>query len=321
MDRRSRDSDAVAQGCLDQAEWAARLGSPMYTALLLRMAENARNNGPCLAALEPVPASRMLAPLLLLAAIHRSVLEGQLPEVAPYYPSAGGHADVEALWPHFLSAVPGAKLPAGVQTNEVGRSRALLPGFVEVAQRTGLPLRLLEIGASAGLNLRWDHFPFLDVPEQIQVTERRGCDLNPIDPTLDQNQPAMLSFLWPDQTDRLRLLREALEIARRVPVVVDRSDALPWLQTHLANPRTGVATVVFHSIVMPYLSEDAREEVRSILEGAGRLATANAPLAWLSMEPEGQGTDIHLTLWPGGVRRLIAQSGAHGADVVLMDRR
>ncbi|MGH9370717.1 MAG: DUF2332 family protein [Vicinamibacterales bacterium] len=28
-------------------------------------------------------------------------------------------------------------------------------------RQTGLPLRLLEIGVSAGLNLRWDHFPFL----------------------------------------------------------------------------------------------------------------------------------------------------------------
>ena len=125
------------------------------------MAERCARRGPCLAALEPhMPRSRMLAPLLLLAAIHRMVLEGRLPGAARFYPSTGGQADEDALWPYFLEAVPRALLPACVQTNEVGRSHALLPAFLEVARQAGLPLRLLEIGASAGLNLRWDHFPF-----------------------------------------------------------------------------------------------------------------------------------------------------------------
>ena len=66
--------------------------------------------------------------------------------------------------------------------------------------------------------------PFLNVPDTIRVAERRGCDLNPIDPTLDESRAAMLCFVWPDQTDRLQMLAEAIEIARRVPAVVDRSD-------------------------------------------------------------------------------------------------
>jgi hypothetical protein len=101
--------EEVAQGCLDQAAWAVKLGSPMYEALLQRMAEDVRAEGPCLAALgREMPVSRMQAPLLLLAAIHRMVLDGQLPEAARFYPSTGGHADVDALWPHWLAAVPQA---------------------------------------------------------------------------------------------------------------------------------------------------------------------------------------------------------------------
>src|SRR5579863_3847406 len=153
------DREEIAQGCLQQAGWAVKLGSPMYAALLRRMAEDVRAGGPCLAAMAPHPElSRMLAPLLLLAALHRMVLEGRWPEAARFYPSMSGQFDLDALWPHFLQAVPRAVLPACVQTNEVGRSCALLPGFLEVVRQTGLPLRLLEIGASAGLNLRWDHF-------------------------------------------------------------------------------------------------------------------------------------------------------------------
>jgi hypothetical protein len=311
--------DEIAQSCLGQADWAVKLGSPMYDALLRRMAEDVRARGPCLAALEPhMPRSRMLAPLLLLAAIHRMVLEGRLPRAARFYPSAGGHADVDALWPHFLEAVPLATLPACVQTNEVERSRALLPGFLEVAERTGLPLRLLEVGASAGLNLRWDHFPFLDVPAGIRVVERRGCDLNPIDPGLDESRGALLAFVWPDQTDRLRLLAEAIDIARRVPAAIDRCDAVDWLGIHLADPRPGVATVVYHSVVLPYLTEERREHLQRVIEDAGSRATTDAPLAWLSMEPGADQADVHLTIWPGGERRLIAEAGLHGRDVKVL---
>jgi hypothetical protein len=313
------DREEITQGCLDQVKWAAKLGSPMYEALLQRMAEDVCAGGPCLAALEPhVGRSRMLAPLLLLSAIHRMVLEGKLPEAAGFYPSMGGQADVDALWPHFLEAVPRAVLPVCIQTNEIGRSCALLPGFLEVARQTGLPLRLLEIGASAGLNLRWDHFPFLDVPANVRVVERRGCDLNPIDPTLDESRPALLSFIWPDQSDRFQQFTAVIEIARCLPAPVDRSDAVDWLRIHLADPRPGVATVVFHSVVMPYLTEEGRENVRRVMEDAGSRATADAPLAWLSMEPGAEQADVHLAMWPGGGRRLIAQSGFHGRDVKIL---
>jgi hypothetical protein len=291
----------------------------MYEAVLRRMAEDVRVGGPCLAALEPhMPRSKMLTPLLLLAAIHRMVLEGQLPEAARFYPSAGGQADENALWPHLLNAVRRAALPRCVQTNEVERSRALLPGFLEVVRQTGLPLRLLEIGASAGLNLRWDHFPFLDVPATIRVAERRGCDLNPIDPTLDESRAAMLCFVWPDQVDRLQKLAEVIEIARRVSAPVDRCDAVDWLRIHLADPRPGVATIVYHSVVMSYLTEEHREKLRHVIEDAGHRAAADAPLAWLSMEPGADEADVHLTMWPGGKRRLIAQAGFHGRDVRVL---
>ena len=315
------DREEIAKGCTDQAGWAAKLGSPMYEALLQRMAQDVRDGGPCLAALEPkMQQSPLIAPLMLLAAVHRMVLEGTLPGLAPYYPSRGGRFDIDAVWPHFLTAVPGAVLPPCVQTNEIGRSAALLPGFVEVARRTSLPLRLLEIGASAGLNLRWDHFAFLDVPACVRVVERRGCDLNPIDPTLDESRAALLCFIWPDQTDRLRQFESVVEIARRVPAAVDRADAIQWLPTQLSETRPEVATIVFHSAVTPYLTQDARDNLRRTIEAAGERATTNAPLAWLSMEPGGERADIHLAVWPGGERRLIAQASYHGRDVKVIGR-
>jgi hypothetical protein len=70
--------------------------------------------------------------------------------------------------------------------------------------------------------------------------------------------------------------------------------------------------------VLPYLSEENRENLRRVIEGAGRRATAGAPLAWLSMEPGADQADVHLTMWPGGERRLIAHAGFHGRDVKVL---
>ena len=36
------------------------------------------------------------------------------------------------------------------------------------------------------------------------------------------------------------------------------------------------------------------------------------------MEPGGDHAEVHLTLWPGGEGRLIAEAGFHGGDVKVL---
>jgi hypothetical protein len=236
-----------------------------------------------------------------------------------------------------------AELPAllqrPVQTNEVGRSAALLPGFLTVARDTGLPLRVLEVGASAGLNLRWDRYrytgpagewgdpgspveiadafvgdrPPLDT--QAQVVERRGCDPQPLDPTAAETRLALLSFTWPDQLQRFTQLRAALDFAPQMPVEILRSGAVEWLEQALAEPQPGVATVVFHSVVLPYLGEQGIAELWHTLERAAGRARPDAPLAWLSLEAGDDLAAVRLMTWPGGEARLLAHASFHGPPV------
>ncbi len=276
--------------------------------------------------------------------MHRLVLRGDLPELAAFYPSAGGSLPADRAWPAFRRACAGraqelaALLRRPLQTNEVGRTAALLGGFLLVARETGLPLRLLELGASAGLQLRWDHYrdapwlpAMLEVPPpldgRVQVVERRGCDTSPIDPTTPDGLLTVRSFVWADMLDRLRMLDWAVAVCHRVPAAVDRAGAAGWLPERLAEQRPGTTAAVYHSVVVQYLPEAALARVGAAISRAASAATAEAPLAWLRFEP-GQpgpgdpgcgrdlpGMEVRLSLWPGGRDRLLATASAHGRRV------
>jgi hypothetical protein len=228
-----------------------------------------------------------------------------------------------------------------VQTNEVARSRALLGGFLLVAEATRLPLRVLEFGASAGLNLRWDRYRyeigdahwgdesspvrlrdgFADgVPPlhlAADVAERRGCDISPIDPTSEEGQMTLLSHVWADQADRVEVLRAAFDVAGRVGAPVDRADALSWVRAQLRERRPGVATVVYDTCMMEYLDPAVRAEIHGTIDAAGAAADDAAPLAWLHLGPSESGRDeeLRLTTWPGGRQRTLAYLDPYARSV------
>lgn len=329
-----------------QAGWCGQLGSSLYEDLLLRTADDVDREGPTwevISHLDRSPSSSAPA-LRFMGAVHRLVLEGKADELARFYPSAGGTEGGDA-WPAFVSTVGEhrddliASLTRPVQTNEVGRATALVCGFLVAARDTGLPLRVLETGASAGLNLRWDHFlyesrgqkwgpddssvrlcdynseiplPF-DVP--ASVVERAGCDINPLDVTTEEGRLTLLAYVWPDQVHRIRLLKGAIEIAKQVPVTVDKAGAAEWVEERLRELPDGVATVVYHSIFFQYMPDDEAAAFVEEIESAGRRATETAPLAWLRFEPGADQAETRLKMWPGGRDRSIATSSFHGAAV------
>jgi hypothetical protein len=340
-------SPTMAEALVRQQAACAALGSPLYARILEGVIDDYDRGGivsELLDARTERPA-RDAVPLRLLGAVHRLVLERLADDLARFYPSAGGDDSGDSV-PAFLSTLVdhrhaiGDGLSRTVQTNEVGRAAALAPAFAAVARRTGLPLHLLEIGASSGLLLQWDRFwydsgrshlgddtsavrfepgtwlePAPDLGGFTSVAERRGVDIAPIDPTTSDGRLTLLSFVWPDQSRRLERLDAAIAIATRHPVVVDRGDGGRWAGEQLADSRPGVATVLYHSIVLQYLDRDSLDRLRGSLDDCGRRATASAPLTWLRMEPAGPVADIRLTMWPGGDEELLGTCGYHGQDV------
>ena len=85
----------VAERFRWQAGWCGKLGSPLYRDLLDHAAADIERGGPIWDVLADDTSDRDgLLPgaqaLRLMGAVHRLVLEGRAPDLAGFYPSAGG---------------------------------------------------------------------------------------------------------------------------------------------------------------------------------------------------------------------------------------
>lgn len=320
-------------------------GSPLYATILDAVGTAVATDGPARRVFAPCAGATFgdAVVLRLLAGVHDLVLAGRAPELARHYPSVGGTpgADVGEV---FLRVVATHEdevtraMTRPVQTNEVGRSVALLCGLLAVAT-PDRPLRIFEVGASAGLNLWFDRYryeadgwslgpvdaslrfvdPFGGRPPASTampvVVERRGCDLEPIDPETDVGRRRLRSFVWADQQARRDRLDRAIDAIGDGDPVVDRASAPDWIASRLARPEAGATTVVVHSIVLQYLPIEERRRFVETVEAAGEAATVDAPVAWLRMEPAGDHAETRLTTWPGGRTSVVATSGYHGPPV------
>jgi hypothetical protein len=239
--------------------------------------------------------------LRLLAGVFRLVLADEAPGLRPYYACLGGDGRPEEAWPAMREVIAGhvptlrAALDVAPQTNEVGRAAALLVGLFQLVAETGVRrVRLLELGASAGLNLLVDRFrvagsgwrwgpvdsplQLLDAvegpvrPEALTVVERTGCDLAPVDATTVEGSRLLTSFVWPFDLHRHARLRAALEVARDHPVRVDRAAAGTWLPDRLAEDGEDAdhLTVVWHSVTQLYWPAAEVAAVDTALAAHGR---------------------------------------------------
>lgn len=343
------EQSAIAEAFQRQAGWCRDLGSQLYERLLLAAADDILEGGPVwrlVSKYDGRPGRDALA-LVLLGAVHARVIAGTAPELAAFYPTAGGWPEYPAAIDAFLEFVEAngdhLTLDGVPQTNEIRRSAVLLGGFLEATRSTGLPLRLMELGASAGLNLLFDRYHFdlgigewgpRDSPVRIRsqwlgrtpdlgatvpVMSRAGCDIAPLDVASAEDMLWLSSFIWPEQIDRLELLRAAIAHAADMPPALAGMSAAQWLKNELTPLPDRVCTVVFHSVMWQYMSDEEQHSTWSVISSAGREASPTAPLVWLRMEPQPSAMELRATTWPSREERLLAVTQAHGRRVTWLD--
>lgn len=276
---------------------------------------------------------------LLAAALHRDVLAGEPTAVAlrAYYPSAGGSLDAatqgsgrSTAAPGFEAALAQAILPRRaefksflrtrtVQTNETGRGLAwLLPTAVAPWPR----LHLLDLGASAGLNLVADQRrfdlrdgegrllatlgtrPAADFEVQLSgwpgclradslqlstVASRTGGDLHPFRLDGPEDELTLAAFVWADQMVRLRRLQAGMAILKEVnhgdtAVQVYPLDLPGALPSFLTEHirADDLPLVCYNTYIRMYLPEKGKA-LRGHLDRWARRQTR--PVLWLQWEP------------------------------------
>jgi hypothetical protein len=338
-----------------QAAACATLDSPLYALLLERAARDVRAGGPCadaIAGYEDAPGPDAIA-LRLFGGVHALVLTGRAGELALHYPSTGGVFDpdrADACWAAFREVVAAEMvwvrdwMTRPPQTNEVGRANLLIAGLLAAVRAGPLPIRLFELGSSAGLNLRADHFRCVSqgldwgpadspvilrdawrgaLPQwlaqaavehpALTVVQRRGCDLTPIDPLSSDGELALRAYVWADQTDRAARLGGALRLAAQVPAQVDTTGAADFLAGLRLEP--GTLTVVWHSVMRQYVPAAEWARVESELDRLAATTTPQARFAHICFEPNrvGEQHRFQLTVRLGATAQtVLAQARPHG---------
>jgi len=336
--------DHIREAFSNQAKACDELGSA-FTADLCRMfADNLTDEtavgAMCLGwAGDPGPSGDSV-PLRLCGGLHALVLGARDEALADLYPprTCGGlDWDVleNALIEHEAFLLEWMALPP--QTNEVSRAGVRWPSLTVIAAVAQLPLDLLEVGASAGLNLNLDRFRYTlgavqtgerasplhlkpqwkgnqVAPAAVDIRHRAGCDISPLDIGDPVQALRLRSYVWPDQDERKQRLEAALTIADSNPVVVERSDAVSWLREQLDGIREKTCRVIYSTIAWQYLSKQARQEGEALIGAAAQNATFDSPLAWLRFEADGKepGAGIGLQMWPHGIDAQLGRGDFHG---------
>ena len=335
---------AAAFVTLADAEGAA---VPMYARLCRTIAAD-----PVLAGLLlEAPAAQRL-PVLVLAALHDLVLDHPGLPLARWYPSVGGDPDHDGDLPdalrsavaHHSERLVDRVRRRQVQTNEVNRCVGWRAALAIACHEDDRPLALVEVGASAGLNLGLDRYcvEFADAdgavgppdsPVQLATTVRTGAwpeltgplppvvarvglDQHPLDPADPDDARWLTACCWPEQRDRLDRLRAALAATAEDPPRLVAGDLVDDVAALIDTLPLGVHTVVLSSWTLAYVERDRRSRFAEVLtSAAGRVAAHGGRLTLLTLEAD------HLLAWitPPPLPRDAAPEVRHASLLALTE--
>jgi len=326
----------------DQARVAHGFGSPFVAALLLAGARHLEVAPYTATMMAEWPGDRASAAVAMRfhSALHALARQGGIAPLAALF--RGETVDVDHAVRTALTMgdlVIAERLKHPTQTNEVARSAAFAAALLHLGQMFAMPVELLEIGASAGLNLnlgRYRHnlggtiagdpcseltiaptwFGPPPPATTLDIRTARGVDLAPIRIEDAAACERLLDHLFVDQVQPMDRLTRALAIARRHPPRLDQDSAGAWLPDRLATVQVdGCLRVVLHSMVMQYLAADERRDVVAALQPAGARADDRHPLAAIGLEwtPARDAVRLTMTHWPDGRTRQLAECDPYGA--------
>lgn len=331
------EAPRAAAQLMIEADKARSFAKPQAAALMEGLARVLPAvGGPVFARIEQWPGDLASDGVIfrLNAGLHALALEGREPGVLRALYEEGTIPSVfaldaalaEALDVHAAALLGWLSHPT--QTNEALRAAGLVAALLEMARADPMPAEVLELGASAGLNLNFPHYavqlgdvavcagtsavrlapewrgapPPPPLPEALRVTDARGVDLHPLDVSDPADRQSLAAYVWPGEAARSERLAAAIGIARRCPPALDTGLASAWLLSRFARTQAhGVRRVVFHSMVMQYTGPSERAAIETAFALAGARAEPERPIARVSIEwrADRQAVELRIAQWNG----------------------
>lgn len=293
-------------------------------------------------------------PALALAAVHDSVLAEPTSGLAQWYPDIAEHPRTDdvagALETHVAerrAALEATVARRSLQTNDVGRCGLLLAA-ISAAEPPSGPIALVDVGCSAGLNLRLDRYRYryeqagepdrrlgpespvrlstslrgVAMPSRVPaIAARIGIDRDPVESRDEDGLRWLRACIWPDQADRRERFEAAVEIARRVPAELRTGDAVDALASAVGDAAGLGHPVVMHSWVINYLPPARRTAFVAEVDRLGR----RGDLTWVFAEAPAEApelpherhfgrsdlTAVTAVTWRGGERTVHHLGVAH----------
>lgn len=311
-------SDLAAQfqtAAENQFSGIGATASPLYTALARGVAQSPEMLDLAAHAAPGQPVSN-----LLFSSVYFLLLGGAQHPAAAYFPGVvSAPLPPEDAFPHVRDFCAEHRVTLiemlrtrRVQTNEVQRSALWVPAFASlVSAHPGAVFAMVEIGASAGLNLHWDRHGYryndqsvgdASAPLQLRCTVagepplpkrlpalgyRLGIDLNPID-VFDADAVAWLrALIWPEQQHRVEALQRAIAVARQHPVEIRGGDAADLAPAALAEAPPDLTLCLCHSFTWNQCPPAVRDRIDAALRDASRQRVIHRlSIEWLADQPK-----------------------------------
>jgi hypothetical protein len=336
----------ILSGLNDQADHVMNNGAPGTAAIcraLIALAAGDTLCGQRIANWDPAAVLRDALPLRIAGGFHdlfRRDIEPDLGRI--YRGEVTDQLAVEAMVAEVVARHDAELLPwfdGPPQTNEAGRSASFIAALHWLASLVAPHFELNEIGSSAGMNLLIDRYRYdvgdvvsgpVDAPVNIRpiwngppppidpftIHSVQGCDIQPIDVRNEAAANRLMAYIWPEMPERFERMKAGIAMIRENSVDLVKADAADWLEMRLARPQqSGTTRVLMHSIVWQYLPTDTQRRIQEAMAAAGVAATAERPLAWISLETN-RATfrhELKVSHWPGGGKpALLGEAHAHG---------
>lgn len=316
-----------------------QIASPLYEVLSLGVADD-----PEILNLAATSPPGQPPPNLLYASVHYMLLNGVEHPLKSYYPDLSAAAlsprgAYDAFcdfclehWKELRRLIS----TRSVQTNVVRRSICLLPAFAVISKLGGgRPLAQIEIGASAGLNLLWEHYHYAydtqvtwgsfaspvhlstdlrgqvtlpAIPTALRSGWSVGVDLNPLSVTDEDALLWLRALVWPENVELRDQLMAAIQVAREYPPELREGDGSRLLPQLLASAPSDATLCVFASHALHQLPRDALVTLLKAMQ----THSEERPVYFVSMEGTGDPhSELRLTAYEVGKRTIFDLANCH----------